>query len=154
MSATKTLTVLEKKWKEEKEERGPELADSYADSGVLDPKALHEKVRERVPQPTGWRITVLPYMGREKSKGGIALPDQTRQLNQLTTSCGYVLKMGDLAYADQSKFPKGPWCKEGDWVVFARYGGSRLNIEGGEIRVLNDDEILAVVNDPEDILHM
>jgi len=79
MSATETLTVLEKKWKEEKEERGPELADSYADSGVLDPKTLHEKVRERVPQPTGWRITVLPYMGREKSKGGIALPEQTRQ---------------------------------------------------------------------------
>ena len=154
MSEPVTLTALEKQWKEEKEKKEPELADSYADSGVLDPKVLHEKVRGRVPQPTGWRITVLPYMGKEKSKGGIALSDQTRQLNQLTTSCGYVLKMGDLAYADQSKVPNGPWCKEGDWVVFARYGGSRLNIEGGEIRVLNDDEILAVVNDPEDILHM
>lgn len=154
MSETKTLTALEEKWKEEEKAREPALADSYADSGVLDPKALHERIRDRVPQPTGWRITVLPYMGPEKSKGGIALPDQTRQLNQLTTSCGYVLKMGDLAYADQSKFPNGPWCKEGDWVIFARYGGSRLNIEGGEIRVLNDDEILAVVSDPEDVLHM
>ena len=154
MSEAVALTALEKKWSEAEEKKGPELADVYADSGVLDPKVLHEKVRDRVPQPTGWRITVLPYMGKDKSKGGIALSNQTRQLNQLTTSCGYVLKMGDLAYADQSKFPNGPWCKEGDWVVFARYGGSRLNIEGGEIRVLNDDEILAVVNDPEDILHM
>jgi co-chaperonin GroES (HSP10) len=154
MSEAVALTALEKKWSEAEEKKGPELADVYADSGVLDPKVLHEKVRSRVPQPTGWRITVLPYMGKDKSKGGIALSNQTRQLNQLTTSCGYVLKMGDLAYADQSKFPNGPWCKEGDWVIFARYGGSRLNIEGGEIRVLNDDEILAVVNDPEDILHM
>jgi len=154
MSEAVALTALEKKWSEAEEKKGPELADVYADSGVLDPKVLHEKVRDRVPQPTGWRITVLPYMGKDKSKGGIALSNQTRQLNQLTTSCGYVLKMGDLAYADQSKFPNGPWCKEGDWVIFARYGGSRLNIEGGEIRVLNDDEILAVVNDPEDILHM
>ena len=154
MSEAVALTALEKKWGEAEEKKGPELADVYADSGVLDPKVLHEKVRSRVPQPTGWRITVLPYMGKDKSKGGIALSNQTRQLNQLTTSCGYVLKMGDLAYADQSKFPNGPWCKEGDWVIFARYGGSRLNIEGGEIRVLNDDEILAVVNDPEDILHM
>ena len=154
MSEAVALTALEKKWSEAEEKKGPELADVYADSGVLDPKVLHEKVRSRVPQPTGWRITVLPYMGKDKIKGGIALSNQTRQLNQLTTSCGYVLKMGDLAYADQSKFPNGPWCKEGDWVIFARYGGSRLNIEGGEIRVLNDDEILAVVNDPEDILHM
>ena len=154
MSEAVALTALEKKWSEAEEKKGPELADVYADSGVLDPKVLHEKVRDRVPQPTGWRITVLPYMGKDKSKGGIALSNQTRQLNQLTTSCGYVLKMGDLAYADQSKFPNGPWCKEGDWVIFARYGGSRLNIEGGEIRVLNDDEILAVVKDPEDILHM
>ena len=65
-----------------------------------------------------------------------------------------MLKVGELAYADQNKFPTGPWCKEGDWVIFARYGGSRLNIDGGEIRILNDDEILAVVNDPDDILHL
>ena len=151
MSEAETLTALEKKWNEEKEEKGPELADSYADSGVLDPKALHEKVRERVPQPTGWRITVLPYMGREKSKGGIALPEQTRQLNQLTTSCGYVLKMGDLAYADQSKFPKGPWCKEGDFVLTRPYAGTRVVIHGREFRIINDDTVEAVVEDPRGI---
>ena len=148
MSETENLTALERKWKEEKEAKGPELADGYADSGVLDPKALHEKVRDRVPQPTGWRITVLPYMGREKTKGGIALPDQTRQLNQLTTSCGYVLKMGDLAYADQSKFPNGPWCKEGDFVLVRTYSGTRFKIFGKEFRLINDDQIDAVVQDP------
>jgi co-chaperonin GroES (HSP10) len=66
---------------------------------------------------------------------------------------GYVLKLGPLAYADESKFPDGAWCKPGDWVVFGRYAGSRIQIEGGEIRLLNDDEILGIVSDPASILH-
>jgi chaperonin GroES len=151
------LTALEQKWKEEeeaKQNREPELQDLYKGDNALDPSSMPEKVLDRIPRPTGWRITVLPYRGPDKSKGGIALADQTRQLNQLTTTCGYVLKMGDLAYKDEVKFPNGPWCKEGDWVIFARYGGSRMNIDGGEIRILNDDEILGIVQDPEDILHM
>jgi co-chaperonin GroES (HSP10) len=68
--------------------------------------------------------------------------------------CGYVLRTGDLAYADQSKFPTGPWCKEDDWIIFGRYAGARIPIDGDEIRLLNDDEVLAMVNSPEDILHM
>ena len=54
---------------------------------------------------------------------------------------------------DKEKFNTGPWCKEKEWVIFARYAGSRLQIEGGEIRILNDDEVLATVKDPEHILH-
>ena len=68
--------------------------------------------------------------------------------------CGYVLKVGALAYADQSKFPTGAWCKKGDWIIFGRYAGARIPIDGGEIRLINDDEVLGVVNSPEDILHM
>jgi co-chaperonin GroES (HSP10) len=56
------------------------------------------------------------------------------------------------AYADKEKFPNGPWCKQGDWVVFGRYAGSRIRIDGGEVRLLNDDEILGTVDNPEDIL--
>jgi len=82
------------------------------------------------------------------------LADETRQRTQLATNVGYVLKVGGLSYADESKFPHGPWCKPGDWVIFGRYAGSRIQIDGGEIRLLNDDEILGIVNDPEDILHM
>ena len=61
--------------------------------------------------------------------------------------------MGPLAYADREKFSTGPWCKKGDWVVFARYAGSRLPIEGGEVRLLNDDEVLGTIKDPESVLH-
>lgn len=147
-------TALERKWDEEKAAKGPELDDAYDSEGKLSPNNLTESVLDRIPRPTGWRIILLPYRGAEKTKGGIVLADQTRERSQLTTVCAYVLRVGPLAYRDEAKFPDGPWCKEGDWVVFARYAGARIGIDGGEIRILNDDEILAVINDPEDILHM
>ena len=61
--------------------------------------------------------------------------------------------MGPLAYQDREKFATGPWCKKGDWVIFARYAGSRLPIEGGEVRLLNDDEVLGTIKDPGSVLH-
>ena len=64
-----------------------------------------------------------------------------------------MLKVGPLAYQDEQKFPTGPWCEDGDWVLFGRYAGSRFDIEGGEVKILNDDEIIAKVEDPEAILH-
>ena len=73
-----------------------------------------------------------------------------------TTVCGYVLKVGPLAYQDTTKFGllQEPWCKENDWVIFGRYAGSRFKIDGGEVRLLNDDEILAKIQNPEDIIHL
>ena len=67
-------------------------------------------------------------------------------------TCGLVLEMGPYCY-DKEKFPEGAWCKKGDWVIFARYAGSRIQIDGGEVRLLNDDEVLATIDKPEDILH-
>ena len=106
-----------------------------------------------MPTPTGWRILVLPYRGKGKTDGGIYLPDAVVQEQTVSTQVGYVLKVGDLAYLDTEKFPTGPWCAEGDWVMFARYSGSRFKIDGGEVRILNDDEVLAKILEPEDILH-
>ena len=120
----------------------------------LDPKSLKKSVLDRLPQPTGWRILVLPYGGVKKTKGGILLSDKTQETIQLTTVCGYVLKLGPQAYRDTWRFPSGPWCKKGDWVIFGRYAGSRFKIEGAEIRLLNDDEIIATISNPEDILHL
>jgi co-chaperonin GroES (HSP10) len=75
-------------------------------------------------------------------------------MQSISTTTGYVLSVGPDAYKDKTRFPEGPWCKEKDWVIFGRYAGSRLSIEGGEIRILNDDEILATIKNPEDILHL
>lgn len=107
---------------------------------------------DRVPQATGWRIIVLPYKGVEKTKGGLLLTDKAIEEQQLTTNVGLILNMGPDAYADKNKFPNGPWCVKGDWIVFAKYAGSRVKIEGGEIRILNDDEVLAKLDDPKDVL--
>ena len=81
------------------------------------------------------------------------LPDAVVDRESVATVCGYVLKAGPLAYQDKEKFPSGAWCKEKDWVIFGRYAGARFKIDGGEVRILNDDEVIAVIQDPEDILH-
>ena len=130
------------------------LLDQYAE----DKKELKEKSKnitnemEKLPLPVGWRILVLPFEASKKSKGGIIYSDDAVERASIASTCGNVLAMGSQTY-DKEKFPEGPWCKVGDWVVFARYAGSRIKIQGGEVRLLNDDEILATIKDPEDILH-
>jgi chaperonin GroES len=108
---------------------------------------------EKLPQPTGWRMLVLPFKMKEKTKGGVILAETTLERQQVASQTGLVLRMGPDCYRDKERYPDGPWCKEGDWVMFARYAGSRIKIEGGEIRLLNDDEVLATIKNPEDILH-
>ena len=112
----------------------------------------NKDVKDQLPKPVGYRILVLPFTPKEKTKGGILFSQEQLDKARIATTCGYVLKMGDLAYADKEKFGK-PWCKVGDWVMFARYAGARLPIEGGEVRILNDDEVLGTIGDPESILH-
>ena len=109
--------------------------------------------KAKLPQPTGWRMLVLPFKMNEKTKGGVLLGQETIERQQVGSQCGNVLAMGPDCYNDKDRFREGPWCKVGDWVVFARYAGSRIEIEGGEVRLLNDDEVLATVQDPTDILH-
>ena len=109
--------------------------------------------RSQLPVPSGWRLLVLPFSPREKTKGGILIAQESLDKLRIATNCGYVISMGPLAYHDKEKFPTGPWCKKGDWVIFARYAGSRLPIEGGEVRILNDDEVLGTLKDPESVLH-
>ena len=111
------------------------------------------KESTKLPQPTGWRILVLPFKMGEKTKGGILMGQDTLEKQQVASQCGNVLAMGPDCYQDKSRYKQGSWCKVGDWVMFARYAGSRIKIEGGEVRLLNDDEILATIKNPEDILH-
>ena len=131
------------------------IGDAYKDvkDKALNPYAINVSLIERMPDPTGWRLLILPYRGKGKTEGGIYLPDAVVQEQTVSTQVGYVLKVGSLAYGDKEKFPTGPWCAKGDWVMFARYAGSRFKIDGGEVRILNDDEVLAKILEPEDILH-
>ena len=154
------LTPLEKKWAEEQAAAEKEAADKAAADAIATEEARKEHqqqvsdIKAHLPVATGWRVIVLPYRGARKTKGGIELANETLERQQLTTTCAYVLSVGPLAYKDLDKFSTGPWCKEGDWIIFGRYAGARMAIDGGEIRILNDDEVLATIKDPEDILHM
>ena len=113
-----------------------------------------QSVVDQLPNPSGYRMLVLPFTPKEKTKGGIIFSQESLDKARIATNCGYVLKLGPLCYHDKDKFPTGPWCKEKDWVIFARYAGSRLPIEGGEVRILNDDEVLGTIKNPESILHL
>ena len=115
----------------------PENLDSHAD---------------KLPKPTGYRVLILPFTLPEVTKGGIHIAKATLDKERIATVVGYVVAMGPDAYGDLNKFPEGPWCKKGDWVIFGRYAGARFQIEGGDMRLLNDDEILATIEDPEAIL--
>ena len=136
---------LEEKYKEEEKKLPPEPEP-------LSPDNIGDTVDE-LPEPSGYRLLVLPFTPKTKTKGGILFSQETLDKARIAKTCGYVLKMGDLAYKDKEKFGK-PWCKVGDWVIFARYAGSRLPIEGGEVRLLNDDEVLGTIKDPESVLHL
>ena len=146
-----TVTALEEKWAKDAAEKTPELTDAYSSDGKLRTESLSESVIDRIPRPTGWRIIILPYRGANKSKGGIVLADQTIERQQVSTTCGYVLSVGPLAYADTVKFPTGPWCKQGDFILVRPYAGSRLVIHGREFRIINDDSVEGVVSDPRGI---
>lgn len=122
--------------------------------GVKKSKDKSETKEEaKLPKPTGWRLLVLPFKMKEKTKGGVILAEDTLERQQVASQVGLVLAMGPQCYKDKERYPEGPWCKVNDWVMFARYAGSRVKIEGGEIRMLNDDEVLATIDSPEDILH-
>ena len=116
-------------------------------------KKSEKKEEPKLPKPTGWRLLVLPFKMKEKTKGGVILAEDTLERQQVASQVGLVLAMGPQCYKDKERYPEGPWCKEKDWVMFARYAGSRIKIDGGEMRLLNDDEVLATIDSPEDILH-
>jgi co-chaperonin GroES (HSP10) len=136
----KTVLGLEEKYNEE-------------NSKTVRAENITESLIDNLPNPSGWRILVLPFTPKDKTKGGIIFSQESLDKLRIGTNCGYVLKIGPLAYADKERYPTGPWCKEKDWVIFARYAGSRLPIEGGEVRLLNDDEVLGTIKNPEDVLH-
>ena len=126
-----------------------------SDERVLDPTLLEKSAVERMPNPSGWRMLVLPYQGKAKSEGGIHLLKETVDREALATVVAYVVKMGPLCYGDTEKFGDKPWCEEKQWVLIGRYAGARFKLEdGGEVRIINDDEVIGTITDPDDIVSL
>jgi len=109
------------------------------------------KVPPHVPQPTGYKLLVAMPKVKEKTEGGIIRPESLQDAEQVASIFGMVVDMGSLAYKDEEKFPTGPYCQKGDWIMFRSYSGTRMKIDGNEFRIINDDTVEAVVADPSKI---
>ena len=106
------------------------------------------KVAKEIPQPAGFRLLIALPEVKETTEGGIYLTDERREAEAVATIVGYVMKLGPDAYKDEKRFPSGPWCKEEDWIVMRAYSGTRLKVKGQEFRIINDDSVEAVVENP------
>ena len=104
-----------------------------------------------LPEPKGYRILCAIPQVDEEYEGGLIKADEMKKVEEQTTVVLFVVKMGDLCYADKDRFPTGPWCKEGDFVLTRPYSGTRVVIHGREFRIINDDTVEAVVDDPRGI---
>lgn len=113
-----------------------------------DTKNVDETVLDRLPEPKGYRILIAAAKVEDKTKGGVIIPDERREAEETASMIGYVLRVGSEAYADPQRFPSGPWCKEGDYIIFRSYSGTRFKVDGKEFRLINDDTVEAVVEDP------
>lgn len=105
----------------------------------------------QLPKPTGFQVLIMLPEVEETTAGGIYKGDDEIERERVSSIVGFVLKMGPDCYKDQRKFPNGPYCKEGDWVMFRAYTGTRFKIHGKELRLLNDDSVQAVIDDPRGV---
>ena len=112
-----------------------------------------EQKAKQLPVPKGWRILCMVPHIEAKYEGGIIKAEATTAREELTTHVLFVVKLGDMAYADKEKFPTGPWCKEGDFVLTRPYSGTRVRIHDREFRLINDDTVEGVVSDPRGFSH-
>ena len=113
---------------------------------------VEENIKSQLPEPKGWKILIAMPRVDEKTDGGIIKATTTLRDEEVSNICGYVLKLGNECYNDTKRFPNGPWCKEGDWVVFRAYSGTRMKMYGQEFRLINDDTVEAVVDDPTGVV--
>ena len=115
------------------------------------PEEIQVQMARQLPEPRGWRMLCSLVTATDQYDSGLLKADETKKIEELTSPVLFVLKLGDLAYKDEAKFPTGAWCKEGDFVITRPYTGTRIMIYGKEFRVIYDDQVEAVVEDPRGI---
>lgn len=113
---------------------------------------MSEKVASQLPIPTGYKILIALPNPEEKTEGGILKATQTLEAEEIGSIVGFVIKMGPDAYKSSDRFPSGPYCKEGDWIMMRSYSGTRFKVHGKEFRLINDDSVEAIVEDPRGVV--
>tara|TARA_R110000772_G_scaffold223247_2_gene333743 strand:- start:817 stop:1209 length:393 start_codon:yes stop_codon:yes gene_type:complete len=107
---------------------------------------------KQLPEPSGYRILIALPNPEEKTEGGIIKAASLVERESVGSICGFVMKLGPDAYADERRFPNGAYCKEGDWIIMRSYSGTRFLVHGKEFRLINDDSVEAVVEDPRGVV--
>jgi|TARA_R110001599_G_scaffold168259_1_gene358061 co-chaperonin GroES (HSP10) len=105
----------------------------------------------QLPEPKGYKLLIALPEIEEKTEGGIIKSAQTQYEENIATIVGWVMSMGPDAYANSTRFPSGPYCGVGEWVLFRAFSGTRIKIHGREFRIINDDTVEAVVQDPRGV---
>ena len=105
----------------------------------------------QLPEPKGYKLLITLPEIEEKTEGGIIRSSESRYEESIATVVGWVMSMGPDAYSNYDRFPSGPYCQVGDWVVFRAFSGTRIKIQGKEFRLINDDTVEAVVEDPRGV---
>jgi co-chaperonin GroES (HSP10) len=114
----------------------------------VDNTKVGDDLHAKLPEPTGYRLLIaLPEID-EKTQGGVIMPDGLVKDESTASIIGFVIKSGPDAYSDKERFPNGAWCQEGDFVIFRSYSGTRFKVSGKEFRLINDDTVEGVVDDP------
>ena len=113
-----------------------------------------EELKLKLPQPQGYRLLIAIPKVEEKTGSGVYMPDSLTKMEQTASIVGLVVEMGPDAYLDKSKFPNGPYCKKGDFVIFRSYSGTRFKVKNEEFRLINDDTVEAVVDDPRGFIRV
>jgi len=116
--------------------------------GMTATEVTDEQIDAGLPRPCGYKILIALPKVEETYASGILKADATRKLEEVSTVIGAVIELGPDAYKDTIKFPAGPWCKEGDYVIIRAYSGTRFKLYGTEYRLINDDTVEGVVADP------
>ena len=107
-----------------------------------------KELKLKLPEPKGYKLLIAIPKVEEKTESGVYMPDNLTKMEQTASIVGFVIKEGEDAYQDKNKFPNGPYCKEGDFVIFRSYSGTRFKVKNEEFRLINDDTVEAVVDDP------
>jgi co-chaperonin GroES (HSP10) len=112
-----------------------------------EPRAAH-----KLPDPKGYKILINLPEPETASEGGILKAQETIDAEEVGSIIGFVMKLGPDAYSDKSRFPSGAYCKEGDFIMMRSYSGTRFKVHGKEFRLINDDSVEAVVEDPRGVM--
>ena len=116
------------------------------------PEEVAVPIAKQLPEPSGYRILIALPEADEKTEGGIIKAASLVERESVGSICGFVMKLGPDAYNDKRRFPNGPYCEEGDWILMRSYTGTRFLVHGKEFRLINDDSVEAVVQDPRGVV--